>query len=480
MTNTLPLLTALLLAPLAALNAAEPQSVSTSATSAADFSYAPPSLGTGKLPPSLPKSTISVTVNRGGLDPDFGAFCTLPNIVEFHGRLFVTWNNHLRDEDHPGMRIQMRHSSDGGKTWLPELSQPPVNLSPSLGEMREMSESDWTRLTGGTRAPQPAVAAPGSAAARNAKGTKVKPSKSAQWNSGFAFTSNRERLWAIANEGTSLAKGRGLLALELKRDATRGEVLWLEPEPVTLDEGYPVYLAMNDPAAAVIGKSIRDVIDDRTALHAVSYDTKRRAGDEVNPATIRFPNLPGSAADGQRLIEPSPAYRLKDGTLVRFWRNYGDDTHKHYIWRLYVSLSHDNGTTWSAPERTAIPSNSTRQSTGTLPDGRVFLIHNPYTYGDDFWKGEDAALLATASPAEKLGGARKVLTLSLSDDGIHFNQSWTIRVLETPPRIEGWAKRHFDVGNPAATVVGGDLCIVYSLNKEDIELCKIRLADLAR
>ncbi len=99
----------------------------------------------------------------------------------------------------------------------------------------------------------------------------------------------------------------------------------------------PVYRAMNDPAAAVIGKSIRDVIDDRTALHAVSYDTKRRAGDEVNPATIRFPNLPGSAADGQRLIEPSPAYRLKDGTLVRFWRNYGDDTHKHYIWRLYVS-----------------------------------------------------------------------------------------------------------------------------------------------
>ena len=450
MKPTLTLLTALLLGPLAALHAAETQPVSTSATSAADFSYAPPSLGTGTLPPPLPKSTIRVTVNRGSLAPGFGAFCTLPNIAHFHGQLFVTWNNHVKDEDQRGQRIQMRHSSDGGKTWLPDLSQPPVMLSPSLGAMLEMNE-------------------------------KSTASKSAQWNSGFAFTENGERLWAIANEGLSLEKGRGLLALELRRDATRGEVLWLEPEPVTLDEGYPVYRAMNDPAAVVIGKSIRDVIDDRTALHAISYDTKRRTGDQVNPATIRLPNLPGSPADGQRLIEPSPAYRLKDGTLVRFWRNYGNATRELYVWRLYVSLRRDNGNTWSTPERTAIPSNSTRQSTGTLPDGRVFLIHNPYTQGDDVWKGEDAALLATASPAEtKRGGARKVLTLSLSDDGIHFNQSWTIRVLETLPRIEGHAKRHYDVANPAATVVGDDLCVVYSLNKEDIELTKIHLPDLAR
>jgi hypothetical protein len=230
MKPTFTLLAVLLLAPLAALlaalHAAETQPVSTSATAAADFSYAPPSLGTGTLPPPLPKSTIRVTVNRGSLDPDFGAFCTLPNIAHFHGRLFVTWNIHAKDEDQRGQRIQMRHSSDGGKTWLPDLSQPPVMLSPSLGAMLEMLE-------------------------------KSTASKSVQWNSGFAFTDNGERLWAIANEGTSLEKGRGLLALELKRDATRGEVLWLEPEPVTLDEGYPVYRAMNNPEAAVIGKSIR-------------------------------------------------------------------------------------------------------------------------------------------------------------------------------------------------------------------------------
>jgi hypothetical protein len=442
-------LTALLLAPLGALHAAETPPISTPATSAADFSYSPRNLGTGKLPPSLPPSTRYVTVNRGSDDPEVGAFSTLPNIEHFKGRFFVTWQNHVKDEDQPGQRLQMRHSTDGGKTWLPNLGQPPVMLSSPLGVML-------------------------------AKGEKSNALKRTQWNSGFAFTHDGKRLWAIANLGENMDKGLGLLALELQADGTRGEALWLEPEPVVVDAGFPIYPAMNDPRVASLGKTIRDVIDHLSAQHAISYDTKRRAGNDANPATIRLPNLPGSPADGQRLIEPSPAYRLKDGTLVRFWRDYGNLKRDLYIWRLYVSLSRDNGTTWSAPERTAIPSNSTRQSTGTLPDGRVFLIHNPYTHGDDFWKGEDAALLATASPAEKLGGARKVLTLSLSDDGIHFNQSWSIRVLETLPRIEGHSKRHFDVANPAATVVGDDLCIVYSLNKEDVELCKIHLPDLVR
>jgi hypothetical protein len=435
------LILTLLLAPLATLHAAD-------SLTATDFRYTPPNLGTGKLPPPLPQSTRYVIVNRGSVDPEVGAFSTLPNIAYFKGRLFVTWQNHAKDEDQSGQRLQMRHSTDGGRTWLPDLAQPPTTLSPSLGAML-------------------------------AKGEPSTALKRTQWNSGFAFTDNGEHLWAIANVGESMDKGLGLLGLELKRDGTRGESLWLEQEPVPVDAGIPVYPAMNDPEVASIGKAIRDVIDDRTAQHSISYDTKRRTGDNANPLTIRHPNLPGSPADGQRLIEPSPAYRLKDGTLVRFWRNYGNASRDLFIWRLYVSLSRDDGKTWSAPERTAIPSNSTRQAVGTLPDGRVFLIHNPYTHGDDFWQGADDELLKTASPAEKYGGARKLLTLSLSDDGIHFNQAWTIRVLETLPRSEGHSKRHYDAANPAATVVGDDLFIVYSLNKEDIELCQVHLPDLA-
>jgi len=53
-------------------------------------------------------------------------------------------------------------------------------------------------------------------------------------------------------------------------------------------------------------------------------------------------------------------------------------------------------------------------------------------------------------------------------------------VLETPPRSEGHSKRHYDAANPAATVVGDVLFIVHSLNKEDIELCRVHLPDLVR
>jgi|GEM_PF-1548321 hypothetical protein len=442
MKPTLILLAALLLAPLATLHAAD-------RPGAADFRYAPPNLGTGKLPPSLPMSTRYFTVNRGAPETEVGAFSTLPNVAHFQGRLIVTWQNHVKDEDQPGQRIQMRQSTDGGKTWLPDLAQPPTALSPSLGAML-------------------------------AKGEKTRALRRTQWNSGFAFTDDGQQLWVIANVGESMDKGLGLLALQIKPNGNRGDAIWLEDSAPAVETGYPVYPTMSEPRFTKIGKSIRAVIDNRTAEHAATYDTKRRNGDTANPATIRHPSLPGSPIDGQRLIEPSQSYRVKDGTLVRFWRNYGNTTRDLFIWRLYVSLSHDDGKTWSVPERTHIPSNSTRQKVGSLPDGRTFLIHNPYTHGDNFWQGADAELLKTASPPEKIGGARKVLTLSLSDDGKNFNRAWTIRHLETPPRIEGHSKRHYDVANPAATVVGDDLFIVYSLNKEDIELCHVHLPDLGR
>jgi hypothetical protein len=85
------LILALLLAPLAALHAAD-------SLTATDFRYTPPNLGTGKLPPPLPESTRYVIVNLGTLDPEIGAFSTFPNIAHFQGQLFVTWQNHAKDD----------------------------------------------------------------------------------------------------------------------------------------------------------------------------------------------------------------------------------------------------------------------------------------------------------------------------------------------------------------------------------------------
>ncbi|MBM3843431.1 MAG: hypothetical protein FJ397_09260 [Verrucomicrobia bacterium] len=427
-----------------------PRASAAAGSLAAEFRYSPPNLGTGRLPPPLPPGTRHTLVHRGSADPEVGAFANLPNVAHFHGRLIVTWNSHQWDEDQPGQRLLMRQSLDGGRTWLPPLDAPPTPLSPALGRMQRRGEK---------REGLPRV----------------------QWNSGLAEVDGR--LWAIANVGPNHGKG-DLLALEILPDGTRGEVLWLAEEAPEVEPGYPRYPAMRDPRHAPLTRALLARIDDPTARAALPHDSRRPRGDEANAPGLLDPGRPGSPADGQRLIEPTPSYRLRDGTLVRFWRDYGDARRQHWVWRLYVSSSRDEGATWSVPERTAIPSNSTRVGVGTLPDGRVYLLHNPYTLGDDFWQGADRELLPTASPAEKMGrgfgGSRKVLTLSLSEDGRDFNRAWTVRTLETTPRIAGHSKRHYDVANPAATRVGDTLYIVYSLNKEDIELCAVHLPELPR
>jgi len=436
-------------APVAkALGATE--TTNTSRGLAAEFRYSPPNLGTGRLPAPLPPGTRYALVHRGSLDPEVGAFANLPNVASFHGRLIVTWNNHLWDEDQPGQRLQMRQSTDEGRTWFPAPDSPPTLLSPALGRMQRRGEK---------RDGLPRV----------------------QWNSGFAAV--HDRLWAIANVGPNHAKG-DLLALEVRPTGTRGDVLWLTADAPAVEEEFPHYPTLRDPRYAGAGRQILSVIDDQTARAALPHDSRRPRGDNANAPSLLDPGRPGSPADGQRLIEPTPSYHLKDGTLVRFWRDYGNALRKHWVWRVYVSFSRDQGATWSVPERTSIPSNSTRVSVGTLPDGRVYLLHNPYTHGDDFWQGPDQELLKTASPVENMGagfgGSRKVLTLSLSEDGKNFTRAWTVRTLETPPRIAGHSKRHYDVANPAATLVGDTLYIVYSLNKEDIELCAVYLPDLGR
>jgi hypothetical protein len=446
--TSLALLGALLLVPLEALGATE--TLQPPGSIAPEFRYAPPNLGTGRLPPPLPPGTRYAMVHRGSVDPEVGAFANLANVASFHGRLIVTWNNHLWDEDQPGQRLQMRQSTDEGRTWLPAPDAPPTLLSPALSRMQR-------------------------------RGEKREELSRVQWNSGFAMA--EDRLWAIANVGSNHGRG-DLLALEILPTGTRGEVLWLTNDAPVVEAGFPSYPTTTDPRYATVGRALVARIDDRTAQGALPHDSRRPRGDGANAPSLLEPGRPGSPADGQRLIEPTPSFRLKDGTLVRFWRDYGDARRQHWVWRLYVSHSRDAGATWSVPERTAIPSNSTRISVGTLPDGRVYLLHNPYTRGDDFWQGADRELLRTASPAENMGagfgGSRKVLTLSLSEDGKNFTRAWTVRTLETMPRIAGHSKRHYDVANPAATRVGDTLYIVYSLNKEDIELCAVYLPELGR
>jgi len=122
---------------------------------------------------------------------------------------------------------------------------------------------------------------------------------------------------------------------------------------------------------------------------------------------------------------------------------------------IYATMSSDGGTTWSVPTRTTIPDSPSRSFAGNLPDGRVFLIGNP------------------------LKGRRDPLMVRLSDDGVVFSEAMTIR-RDSPPIRRNGLNKGPGFQYPAAVVVKDSLWIVYSVNKEDIEISFIPLRQLER
>ncbi len=144
--------------------------------------------------------------------------------------------------------------------------------------------------------------------------------------------------------------------------------------------------------------------------------------------------------------EPAP-YVLADGVVVCPFRNYSGT--------LYASESRDGGRTWSVPAKTTFPDSLARHATGRLPSGDVFLINN--------------------SSFKRLD--RSILTLALSSDGRRFDRAYVVKNQPTRMRFAG--KHKLDGWQyPDAIVVGDELLVSFSVNKEDVRVVRIRLSDL--
>ncbi len=145
--------------------------------------------------------------------------------------------------------------------------------------------------------------------------------------------------------------------------------------------------------------------------------------------------------------EPSPFLR-EDGTLVMAFRNYSGS--------LYASESSDEGATWTTPEPTGFPDSTARFATGRLPDGTTYLINNPMPESFD----------------------RSVLAIALSRDGVTFDRALSLRGEPTNGRFDGRSKLD-GWQYPDAIVWQEHLYVFYSINKEDVGVTRIALADLS-
>jgi len=181
---------------------------------------------------------------------------------------------------------------------------------------------------------------------------------------------------------------------------------------------------------------------------ALRHPLNRRAWDfaEANKHGYWIDRYPVKAADGHRLVEPT-TYRGSRHLLVRLLRDLDDSNF------VYASVSSDGGKNWSAPRRTTIPDSPSRSFAGNLPDGEVFLIGNP------------------------VKGIRDPLAIRLSRNGVIFGKAMLVR-RDSPPMRRTGRYKAAGFQYPSAVVAKNILWILYSVNKEDIEISQVPLQSL--
>jgi hypothetical protein len=143
-------------------------------------------------------------------------------------------------------------------------------------------------------------------------------------------------------------------------------------------------------------------------------------------------------------------YQTDDGVLHMLLRNTGPQFRRH---RLWLTESRDDGVSWSAPVETDYSDTDAKFHCGRLPDGRFYCVGNP------------------------IGGGRTPLVLSLSRDGVRFDQHFLLGDTPYQQRRPGRFKGG-EYGYPHALVHDGALYVIVSRQKEAVEVLRVALTEL--
>lgn len=344
-----------------------------------------------------------------------GTFNHHPYVAHFKGVLFATWDTHARDENASGQHGLFCRSTDAGKTWAPATV-----LFPPLSKNVPADE----------------------------------PSQCVRFQTSYGFIAVDDCLYAVTDvaqwqrPNTKKTKPRikiGLLCRAVYGDGRLGKIFWLSdhaPDPVP---GFPAYPAGTPSRVAKV----------KAHFQHPAHAPQLVFGGGAHPVSD----------DEHGMGEPVPAWQLADGTWVRLYRDSGSkrartlrEEEASKARRNYAAFSFDQGKTWTQPTRTSFPDACARSNAGTLPDGQIYVINN-------------------ALPLTSKKGGRSLLAISLSRDGLTFDRMAVLRFVAPPPRFEGRSKSA-GYAYPHSTVVQDNLWVIYSVNKEDIEIARIPLSRL--
>jgi len=226
---------------------------------------------------------------------------------------------------------------------------------------------------------------------------------------------------------------------------------WSEPKRVTDTHGNAIKGIIEQDTHALPSGRLLTAFHVQPGLFAKPYYTDDPLGI-TGWTQGEFENQPNLEGEMSRELEPS-WYVRPDGAAVMVFRDQGGNT-----MRKLGAVSTDEGQTWTDSEVTNVPDSRTKQSAGNLPDGTAFLVGNP---------------TGTKN--------RYPLSILLSADGVTFDAGYTLRDAEDLPELR-YEGEHKSAGYsyPKSVLWKGDLYVAYGTNKEDAELTRVPVQDLAQ
>ena len=356
-----------------------------------------------------------------------GAYHHHPQITNFGDHFFACWSSHRSGEDGPGQRVLFSHSSDGIQ-W-----SEPVELFPPIDQVK-VSTQTGRALTalGFVKAGDDLYAI---AEAHQNTGYVTHD----QWLSAAPQSLKKEPPFTKRSR-----KGLGRLIRQVNADATFGEIFWIDEDPPTAVEGFesfPVVDTKQMPDIAEIKLNLA------SPLQSPTWDFKNDTTELL-------------AADGVLLAEPT-TWRPMPSRFFRLWRA------QNHSFKMYSQTSND-GTQWSPAIATPIPDAPAKAVATVLPSGETVLVGNQvYDKEEGFDKEETR---------------RDPLTIGIARNGFNFDRAYSIRwrtpEFRTPPQQAGLDGRGTGFQYPSTLVHNEFLWVIYSVNKEAIDVSRINIASL--
>ena len=349
--------------------------------------------------------------------PATGMFNHHPYLAKIENNLYACWDTQVRDENTSGQHGVFCFSRNQGRTWtVPRTLFPP--LAPNIPASETIEPGAFQTSQGFCEID----------------------------NELFAISivdiDSKEKFFRFNEVSRTRV---GLLARKVFVDGSLGDIFWVSGGLHTRTHDLPTF--------AKGPKKLIEKID--THLSQPANLLQLIFGPKIHP----------DSDDNHRMTEPSPPWQLDDGTWVRLFRDAGSaiatsraDVEATKSRRNYVTFSADNGTHWSVPIRTDFPDACARSNSGRLPNGIFYVINN-------------------VLPMSPKNGGRSMLAISLSDDGLNFDRCAVIRFISPRLRQKGKAKGH-GYAYPHSVVMGDDLWLIYSVNKEDIEVCQLSIEEI--